>query len=1087
MSNSIRLKTLLKTIILLSLLSNSTYGFGQNKVQYSNFSWKMLRSPHFNLYYHQDQDTLPHISFQWSENAFSRLSSDFKYTPKNRFPLIIYGDPNLFAQTNIITDIIPENVGGFTEMYKNRIVLPFTGNYSELRHVIHHELVHAFCFTILFNQFGGSILRNTEQSAPLWFMEGLAEYLSSDWNIEADMFMIDQTIHGSVPLPGYELGGYLAYKGGQSFLYYLSQSRGYALFEKFLENFKQTHSVDNSIKNVYGKNTEELGREWIQELKRNYWPEIGKRELPTVNSAPVTDNKETRANYNLRPRLSPDGSKIAFFSDRKDFSKILITDRKGKLLSSISQTGFGGYFETFHPFRSGLGWSPDGMNLVFVTKSSGNDEIRIVSAENKKLLRKIKTDLTSISSPDWSKDGKMLVFTGIQKGRSDLYLYNLDNSELLQLSNDVRFESDPRFFPDNKRILFSIEDTSGSASRNVGPYSATQSDLAVMDIVNGTVTRLTQTPWNEKQPSISNNNNHIFFVSDRNGIDNLYCAPPDSLQDAKPITDFTGGCSNPDIADTTLVYTLFQKSGWNVWMMENPLSHIKPDSLSLTRWVESCVDTSKPFFKFVKTPNPDSLKKSDSPGVLSKKRKPYRRHADTKAKSIRELPPDTSSNQVSTLEQSPDTIKEPAKIDSVENQIQITDTTKQVTDTIKQVSVSVDIPHKDSSDQIIDTSKIAVKTDSIPKPLPIPSPQPMKLSFSPDMMSVGLGINTFYGYAGQWVVSLSDLLGDHRIILAGDVQGDFRDYLHVYGAYYYLKRRIDFGFGIFYNKDLSYANIFSDFIYKDVDYGGFFSSEYPFSLYSRVNFEILYQNGKRTPQDTVLPKVKHTTLLPSLSYTFDNILWGITGPINGFRATVGAKVSPPLDMVNDPFVSCEADVRAYMHIVKRFVWANRLFLGASKSLDKSRSARRYFLGGNDNWLFYNVDLDEYEKNIDQTTYSSFVTPLRGFSYIGLSGSRVALLNSEFRFPFIREISVVWPLPMQIRYISGAFFTDIGNAWDGGERHNNIPLPDKLYGGIGFGLRANLGIFILRYDRGWPTDFRTWLHAPTNYFSLGAEF
>jgi Tol biopolymer transport system component len=1078
MLSSIKLKTLLKTIILLSLLPNSTFGFGQNKVQYSNFSWKMLRSPHFNLYYHQEQDTLPRISFHWSENAFSRLSSDFKYTPKNRFPLIIYGDPNLFAQTNIITEVIPEGVGGFTEMYKNRIVVPFTGNYTELRHVIHHELVHAFCFSILFNQFGGSLLKNTEQSSPLWFMEGLAEYLSSDWNIEADMFMIDQTIHSTVPLPGFELGGYLAYKGGQSFLFYLSQSRGQALFEKFLETFKQTRSVDNSFKSVYGKNAEELGRDWIQELKRNYWPEIGKRELPTVNSVPVTDHKESRDNYNLRPRLSPDGSKIAFFSDRKDFSKILITDRKGKLLSSISQTGFGGYFETFHPFRSGLGWSPDGNSLVFVTKGSGNDEIRIVSTINKKVLRKIKTNLTSISSPDWSRDGKLLVFTGIQKGRSDLYLYKLDNSELQRLSNDVNFESDPRFFPDNKRILFSTEDTSGSASRHTGPYGTTQSDLAVMDISNGTVNILTQTPWNEKQPSISNDSRNIIFVCDRNGIDNLYCAPSDSLQNAKPLTDFTGGCSNPDISDKTLVYTLFQKSGWDIWMMENPLSHLKTDTLSVTRWVESCNDTSKAFFTRVKPPKTDTLKKSDSSAALSKNNNRHTTPVDTATISIRELPIDTIGNQLSTRKQSTDTVMKPGVIDTVNHSPISPDTTK-------PASVNVSLTQNDSTKFKTDTLGIAAKKDTTP--IPIPSPQPLKLSFSPDIVSIGLGINTFYGYAGQWVVSLSDLLGDHRFVLAGDVQGNFKDYLHLYGAYYYLKQRIDFGCGIFYSKDLSYANIYGDYIYKDIDYGGFFTSEYPFSLYSRVNFEILYRHSERIPQDTVLPTVKHTTLLPSFSYTFDNILWGITGPINGVRATIGAMVAPPLDMVNQSFISCEADARTYMHIVKRFVWANRLFLGASKSLDKNKSPRRYFLGGNDNWLFYDVDLDEYEKNIDQTTYSDFVTPLRGFAYIGLSGSRVALLNSEFRFPFIREVAVVWPIPMQVRYISGAFFTDIGNAWDSGERHNNLPLPDKIYGGIGFGLRANLGIFILRYDRGWPTDFRKWLKAPTNYFSLGAEF
>ncbi|HMA65401.1 MAG TPA: BamA/TamA family outer membrane protein, partial [Chitinispirillaceae bacterium] len=586
------------------------------------------------------------------------------------------------------------------------------------------------------------------------------------------------------------------------------------------------------------------------------------------------------------------------------------------------------------------------------------------------------------------------------------------------------------------------------------------------------------TPWNEKQPCISSDSKNIIFVCDKNGIDNLYCAPSDSLQNAKPLTDFTGGCSNPDISDKTLVYTLFQKSGWDVWLMENPLTQIKTDTLLPTRWVESCIDTSKTFFTRVKPPKADTLKKIDSTVALSKNKTPQKDHADSAAISIRELPLDTIDNQVSANGQPAATTIKSVNIDTANN-------VPVPPDSIKPVSTHASIIQTDSTGKKTDTSEIVVTKDTTP--IPIPPPQPLKLSFSPDIVSIGLGINTFYGYAGQWVISLSDLLGDHRFVLAGDVQGNFKDYLHLYGAYYYLKRRTDFGCGIFYSKDLSYANIYGDFIYKDIDYGAFFTSEYPFSLYSRVNFEILYRHSKRIPQDTVLPKVKHTTLLPSCSYTFDNILWGMTGPINGVRATIGAMVSPPLDMVNESFISCEADVRAYMHIVKRFVWANRLFLGASNSLDNNKSARRYFLGGNDNWLFYNVDIDEYERNVDQTTYSDFVTPLRGFAYIGLSGSRVALFNSEFRFPFIREVSVVWPIPMQIRYISGAFFTDIGNAWEKGERHNNLPLPDKLYGGLGFGLRANLGIFILRYDRGWPTDFRTWLRAPTNYFSLGAEF
>ncbi|MBN2188108.1 MAG: BamA/TamA family outer membrane protein, partial [Chitinispirillaceae bacterium] len=81
------------------------------------------------------------------------------------------------------------------------------------------------------------------------------------------------------------------------------------------------------------------------------------------------------------------------------------------------------------------------------------------------------------------------------------------------------------------------------------------------------------------------------------------------------------------------------------------------------------------------------------------------------------------------------------------------------------------------------------------------------------------------------------------------------------------------------------------------------------------------------------------------------------------------------------------------------------------------------------------------------------------------------------------------------YVNGAVFADIGSAWDRSQQVHGLPLPRKVYGGVGFGCRINLGMFLLRYDRGWPLDmdavFRTnsnpYPHAPVNYFSLGAEF
>jgi outer membrane protein assembly factor BamA len=145
------------------------------------------------------------------------------------------------------------------------------------------------------------------------------------------------------------------------------------------------------------------------------------------------------------------------------------------------------------------------------------------------------------------------------------------------------------------------------------------------------------------------------------------------------------------------------------------------------------------------------------------------------------------------------------------------------------------------------------------------------------------------------------------------------------------------------------------------------------------------------------------------------------------------------------------------------------------------------MGGDENWLNYSINTEGYKANMNNFFYSQIVVPFRGWSYLDLTGSKFAVFNTEFRFPFIKEFSIAWPLPVTMRYVNGAVFVDAGNAWDNKDEFKNIPLPEHIYGGTGYGLRANLGIFVLRYDRAWKTDWNTYLKNPVSYWSLGAEF
>ena len=85
-----------------------------------------------------------------------------------RQPLVLYASHPEFEQTNVIEGQIDEGTGGVTEGLQRRIVLPIAASLKETDHVLGHELVHAFQYDILGQEAG---------PMPLWFIEGMAEYL----------------------------------------------------------------------------------------------------------------------------------------------------------------------------------------------------------------------------------------------------------------------------------------------------------------------------------------------------------------------------------------------------------------------------------------------------------------------------------------------------------------------------------------------------------------------------------------------------------------------------------------------------------------------------------------------------------------------------------------------------------------------------------------------------------------------------------------------------------------------------------------------------------------------------------------------
>ena len=438
------------------------YYFGENKIQYTSFSWSILSTEHFDIYFYAEEKDVAEIAAGLAEESYKTLESKFSHHIDKKIPLIIYSSPNYFVQTNILPYLLPENVGGFFEFFKGRTVVPFSGSYSDFKKVIRHELVHVFTYSKL-----SYVMKNHRRHGytipPLWFTEGLAEYWSRGWDSEADMVIRDLVLTDK-PIQLSQVfesaGGYLMYKIGQSFCKFLSENYGDEKLGLLFDDYWKTDKFDETVRITYGKKLEDLGKDWEYWLKKNYYPEI-KDKQPVDRFA----TKLTFDGFNMMPAVfnSPANNnqeRLAFKSDCLGYSTICLmsVDGKKEKLRTLIKGERSSKFESLHFMESKISVSQD-EKLAFVSKKGEKDVIYIYDIPSKKIiLRKEFPDLISLSSPNWSKNGEKIAFEGKNiAGYSNLYCFDIKKDSVFALTNDIYQEKNPAWSGDGKYLVFSSD------------------------------------------------------------------------------------------------------------------------------------------------------------------------------------------------------------------------------------------------------------------------------------------------------------------------------------------------------------------------------------------------------------------------------------------------------------------------------------------------------------------------------------------------------------------------------------------------------------------------------------------------------
>src|SRR5581483_6762911 len=248
--------------------------FGKNKVEYKDFQWQYIQSPHFDVYFYQGGRNLAQFVADHAEQALDSIERVMKYDITNRVAILVYNSHNDFQQTNAVGEFLPEGVGGVTELLKNRVIIPYEGDFELFRHVIHHELTHAVVNDMFIGGTYQSLLTGGGMEIPSWMNEGLAEYNSlHGLDLETDMFMRDATLNDAVP-PLDRLGGYVQYRVGQTMYWYISQRYGPDKVGELLQRIRTSRSVEAGFRSTFGLSVGEFGEKFLDALKKLYYPDI---------------------------------------------------------------------------------------------------------------------------------------------------------------------------------------------------------------------------------------------------------------------------------------------------------------------------------------------------------------------------------------------------------------------------------------------------------------------------------------------------------------------------------------------------------------------------------------------------------------------------------------------------------------------------------------------------------------------------------------------------------------------------------------------------------------------------------------------
>lgn len=1060
--------------------------FGKNRLQFNNRYWKYYRFDRFDVYSYENGTDLSLYVADFVEKELDLIERFFDYDIERRIIFLTYNKHSDFRQSNIglVSEAEEYNIGGTTNIIQNKVFLYFDGDHMNFERQIRAAIAEVLVSEMMFGTgLRDNLTSSTMINLPEWYLEGLISFVSNPWDYELENRVKDGIVSGKYK-KFVNLQDDDARYAGHSFWKYVADLYGVSIIPQILYITKINKNAESGFHYVLGSKLKDLSIDWTAYYLGLYTGTEESAGLPQEGEILKKPHKR-RVYQNIK--ISPDGRMVAYVTNQKGQYKIWIHDEYANKQKKIYKRGE--KLDQIHDYSfPELAWHPSSEILGFISEEKGELKFHIYNLETREITTRNLLLFEKVLDLSFSPDGRKLVFSAVADGQTDIWVFDIAAATNDRITNDLADDFNPRFINDMNNISFvsnrrsdtlymeNDPENNTTTAFSVYVYDYTGRSPVLQNISEGDY-------YNHAQP-LSPRHNEFFYLSDKNGIVNRYYAQYDStismvdttihyryFANSFPLSNYKRNIQSHDINTETgeIAEIIYMNRRYHMYKYPMEFEKNFGDELESTLYRDRHVD---------RLTAEDSI-----------------HHVEKKVISMKDIADNQLVHQGDTIQLQEfkidinNYIFEREKLNYYNNQLRDINLNLVLDSTENRPMMYIDYSTSFYPNQLVNQIDFSFLNASYQ-------------AFTGGAYYYNPGLNLLFK------VGANDLFEDYRLVGGVRFATDFdsNEYLLSFeNLKHQLDKQLIFHRQVFKNYIDYYTTI------KTYTHELLASVKYPLSQTLALKGTASFRHDNSVYLATNSENLNNPDILKVWGglkgeVIFDNTRTLGTNLYSGMRWKVFGEAYRQINEAKSDLYVVGGDFRYYLRIHRTLIWANRI----AGSGSFGRSPLIYYLGSVDNWINLNqsenptfnesVDID-YTQNY---AYQALATNLRGFNQNIRNGSNFVVINTELRWPIFRYLA---GHPLSSGFLNNfqvVGFADVGTAWTGlhpfsdenawnTEVIENGPMTitldanrEPIVAGYGFGLRAQLLGYFIRFDWAWGVENMV-VQPKMFYLSLSLDF